>query len=166
MPSSADKFEEISGELHTTARKRDKVTTLRLHDALRAINALLVRSCSDEITVDVPAKDAIRATRHRQDSPVDGFGVHCFEYLAEDKSVLRELALALRYTRCEKDAQNGNDVPSFNWVPLVPLRGSGAPPVASRRLKLWVGKNLPYLVALLGDAMTKQVQDVVAAATN
>ena len=165
MSSSADKFEETIGELHTTARKPHKAT-LRLQDALQAINALLVRSCSAEFTVDVPAKDAIRATRCRQDSPVDGFGVHCFEYLAEDKSVLRELALALRYTRCEKDAQNGNDVPSFNWVPLVPLRGSGAPPVASRRLKVWVGKNLPYLVALLGDAMTKQVQDIVAATTN
>ncbi len=150
-----DSFEETIQELHTRAQKRNN-TTLRLNDALRAINALLVRSCSDEITVDVPVKDAIRATRRRQDSAVDGFGVHCFEYLAEDKGVLRELALALRYTRCEKDTQTGNEVQSFNWLPLVPLHGSGAPSVASRRLRVWVGENLSYLVALLSDAIAKR----------
>lgn len=158
-------LEETIGELQTTARKRGK-TNLRLHEAVRAINALLVRSCSDEITVDVPGKDAIRATRRRQDGPVDGFGVHCFAYLAQDKGVLRELALALRYTRREKDTQTGNDVQSFNWVPLVRLQGSGAPPMASRRLKVWVGENLSYLVALLSDAMAKRVQDRVAAAND
>lgn len=164
MPSSYDKYEETIRKLHTAARKRDR-TTLRLHEALRAINAMLVRVCSDEISVDVPVKDAIYATRRRQDSPIDGFGVHCFEYLAEGEGVLRELALALRYARCEKDTHTGNDVRSFNWVPLVPLRGSSAPPVASRRLKVWVGENLPYFVALLTDAMAKHVRDRVAAAS-
>lgn len=156
-------FEDTIRELQTTAQKAGKIS-LRLHDALRAVNELLVQSCNFEIIADVPVKDATRPTRLRQDGAVDGFGVHYFEYPTKDKGVLRELALALRYTRSAKDTQTGKHVQSFHWLPLVPLHGSGAPAVASRRLRVWVGENLPYLVALLSDAMTKQLRDTLAAA--
>ena len=34
--------------------------------------------------------------------------------------------------------------------------------VASRRLRVWVGQNLPYLIALLSDTMSKQVGEIAA----
>lgn len=163
MPSSI--LEQAIRNLQSTAQRHGK-TTVRVHDTLRAINELLVQSSSNEIAVDLPLKDAIRATRRRQDGPIDGVGVHGFEYNAKNKGVLRELALALRYTRSERGTQTGDDVPSVTWVPLVPLRGSGAPTVASQRLRLWAGQNLPYLVALLSDAMAKQVQSIAATANH
>lgn len=165
---SPTSFEDAIRDGQTTAENLNK-PTLRLHDALRAINELLLRSCGDEIAVEVPIKEAIYATRRRRGLgvPVDAFGIHRFEYRADDEHPFRkELALALRYTRVERSPESGDDVRSFTWVPLVPLPGSGAPPVASRRLRVWAGQNLPYLVALLSDALAKQVQSIAAAASH
>lgn len=159
---SPSSFEDAIQDVQHTAQN------LKLPDALRAINELLVRSWGHEIAVEVPIKGAIYVTprRPRLGGPVDAFGVHRFEYRADDEHPLsQELALGLRYTRVERNPESGNDVRSFNWVPLVPLRGSGAPPVASRRLRVWAGQNLPYLVALLSDAMAKEVQSSAAAAS-
>lgn len=160
---SPTSFEDTIRDAQTTAQN------LKLPDALRAINELLVRSWGHEIAVEVPIKEAIYLTprRPRLEGPVDAFGIHLFEYRAQDEHPLsQELALALRYTRVERNPESGNDVRSFGWVPLVPLRGSGAPPVASRRLRVWAGQNLPYLVALLSDAMAKEVQCSAAAASH
>ncbi len=77
---------------------------------------------------------------------------------------MQELALGLRYTTSRKDTKSGHDVQVFNWVPLVPLAGPGAPRPASRRLRLWAGQNLPYLIGLLTGAMAEEVQKVAAVA--
>ncbi len=160
---SPTSFENAIRDVQTTAQN------LKLHDALRAINELLVRSWGHEIAVEVPTKQTIYVTqrRPRLGGPVDAFGIHRFECRADDEHPLsQELALALRYTKVKKNPESGNHVRSFIWVPLLPLRGSGAPPVASRRLRVWAGQNLPYLVALLSDAMAKEVHSSAAAASH
>jgi hypothetical protein len=164
---SPDSIHGAVRDLQPTAQDF-KTSKLKLDDALEAVNNLLVRSCGHEITVEVPIREAINATgrRPRLASPVDAIGLHRFESRGDEAdSPNQELALALRYTRVERNQECGEDVRSFRWVPLVPLPGSGVPTTASRRLKMWAGRNLPYLVALLSDAMAKEVQDMAARAS-
>ena len=35
-----------------------------------------------------------------------------------------------------------DDVPVWNWIPLVPLPGFGAPKLAQRRLRVWAANHL------------------------
>lgn len=93
---SPTSFEDTIRDVQTTAQN------LKLHDALRAINELLVRSWGHEIVVEVPIKEAIYVTRRRPrlEGRVDAFGIHRFEYRADDEHPLsQEFTLALRYTR-------------------------------------------------------------------
>jgi hypothetical protein len=154
--------------LQTTAQTFNR-STLKLDDALEAVNNLLVRSCGHEITVEVPIREAINATgrRPRLASPVDAIGIHRFEFRGQDADHLlnHELALALRTTSTKRNTKSGDDIRVVSWVPLVALHGPGALRVASHRLRIWAGRNLPYLVALLSDAMAKEVQDMAAAAS-
>ena len=161
---SPTRFEDTIRHIQTTAENVKK-STLKLDGALRAINQLLVRSWGHEILVEVPIKEAIYATPRGLGlgDRVDAIGIHRFEYRANhQRPVSQELALALRYTTVERGPESGDDVRSFRWVSLVPLHGSGAPQVASRRLRVWVGQNLPYLIALLSDTMSKQVEEIAA----
>lgn len=164
---SATPFEDTIRDIQTTA---ENLTTskLKLDGALRAINQLLVRSWGHEIVAEVPITEAIYATHRRPDlgSPVNAIGIHRFEYCADEKHPLsQELALGLRYAKIERNPDSGDEVRSLRWVPLVPLHGSGAPPIASRRLRAWAGQNLPYLIALLSDTMAKRVEDIAAKST-
>lgn len=157
-------FEDTIRSIQTAAENL-KTSTLKLDGALRAINQLLVRSWGHEIVAEVPIKEAINVTRRRPDlgGLVDAIGIHRFEYCADEKHPLsQELALAVRYAKVERNPESGDEVRSSRWAPLVPLHGSGAPPIASRQLRVWAGQNLPYLIALLSDTMAKQVQDIAA----
>jgi hypothetical protein len=153
-----------------TAAQDFNTSKLKLDDALQAVNNLLVRSCGHEITVEVPMREAISTTSRspRLSSSVDAIGIHRFEFRGQDTDLLlnHELAFALRYTRANRNTKRDDDVRGFSWVPLVALHGPGAPRIASHRLRMWAGSNLPYLVALLSDAMAKQVQDMATAASH
>jgi hypothetical protein len=165
---SPTSFEEAMRYFQITAQNLNK-STVKLDDSLRAVNDVLVRSHGDEIAVAVPPGSSTYAT-HRGPglgSVVDAFGIHKFEYRADESDPLTEqLALGLRYTSIEKNTETGDGVKWSNWLPLVPLAGFGAPQLASRRLRVWAGQNLPYLVGLLAEAMAKEVREVVAAANH
>lgn len=160
---SPTSLEEALRYFQTTAQTLNK-STMKLDDALRAVNDLLVRSHPDEIAVSLPPGSSTYVTgRGSGADPIYGdtviaFGIHNFGYRGDESDPLTEqLALGLMYAP---------DVDVYKWLPLVPLSGFGAPRLASRRLRVWAGQNLSQLVSLLAEAMTKELREVAAAASH
>jgi Type I restriction enzyme HindI endonuclease subunit-like, C-terminal len=52
----------------------------------------------------------------------------------------------------------------YNNVPLIQMWGFGAPAVASRRLRVWAGQNLEWLVGNLVQIMKEEADSVTDAA--
>lgn len=153
-------FEEAVRYFQTTAQKLNK-STFKLDECLRAVNDLIVRSYKDEIAITVPPDIMTYVTgREYPESKYGdltlGFGIHRFEYRADENDPWTEqLALGLMHTP---------EVDVYVWLPLVPLSGFGAPRLASRRLRVWAGQNLPVLISLLANRMASETEQVMAAA--
>ncbi len=94
-------FKALNGGSYQLAPSRG-CTWKCTHHALTQVTDLVLRSYGDELSVPALPKGAIFAIPQgrTQGSPVDGFGIHRFEYRANDEGPPRhDLAVACA-TKC------------------------------------------------------------------
>lgn len=143
-------FESAVHYFQETASQLTKATS-KLDEALSVVSDVLVDSLGDEVQISLSAQEALS---NESAWPVDSIGLFRFE--CKEAITIRghssdRLALGVGVL---EQGEEGETV--LRNYPLVQLPVRGAPRVASRRLRVWAGKNITRIVHRMAEKIAEE----------